>query len=72
VTYRTVTIELNRRASAIEAHASIVRRALTGSFTTEASLDAALRAARHLAAEAQALAAHLQAQALAAQPETTP
>lgn len=61
MTYRTVTIDLNRRASTVEAQASVIRRTLTGSFTTEAAVDAARHAARKLAVEAAALADALEA-----------
>jgi hypothetical protein len=61
MTYCTVTIDLNRRASAVEAQASVIRRTLTNSFTTEAGVDAARYAARKLATEAAALADALEA-----------
>jgi plasmid stabilization system protein ParE len=61
MTYQPVTIDLNRRASSVEAQASVIRRTRTGSFTPDAGVDAARHAARKLAAEAAALADALEA-----------
>lgn len=61
MTYQPITIDLNRRASTVEAQASVIRRTLTGSFTTDAGVDAARHAARKLAVEAAALADALEA-----------
>jgi hypothetical protein len=60
--HHTVTVPQAAARWEIIRHAGIIRTALGGSFTTDASLASALRSARELERAARELAAHLEAQ----------